>query len=337
MTLQPRNTSQPTSLTDLDLTVAIPTLGRVEEVIHTLQLLIRELMDPTFSQETHHAQVEILVSDQNDPPIANLVNQISGLQSIHPQLILRHQRVAPRGVVHNMNAILSGARGRVILFLDDDVDFEPRLIRAHLKNYSPTLEAKKHGGVAGRVEQPSGDREPSQVQESGRVNRYTGAVVAQFNSLTRQTSVDFGPGGNMSYLKSALIEAGGFDEEFDGNGYFFEPDLGLRVRDAGYSIVFDPLATLKHLQAPRGGCRITDKAVHTQYFVKNGTRLFRKFFPHSPHSVLTWGFLALWTMRAVAYCLAKSLWNRDWRIAHLGIAGLTSGLKANLPSKISRN
>ena len=324
MNLQPRTV----------LTAAIPTLGRTQEVVHTLGLLISEVeavrSRPADARPYDPDQIEILVSDQNQPPIRGLTQAIQIFSQTYPRIRLTHQSVEPRGVVFNMNAILERAQGEILLFLDDDVDFEPRLIERHLKNYEESSPlGTSLGGVAGRVEQPSGDPDPLQVKFSGRVHPWSGTVVAHFNSLNRQESVDFGPGGNMSYRKEALVLAGGFDEGFDGNGYFFEPDLGLRVVRAGFRIAFDPRASLKHLQAPRGGCRITDKAEHTFYFIKNGTRLLRKQIGAGriPRAARRW-VLTGWIIRSALYSLAKALYNGNFRIAQSGLRGLWIGLRA---------
>ena len=59
----------------------------------------------------------------------------------------------------------------------------------------------------------------------------------------------------MSFRKEAIIKAGGFDERFGGSAHLEETDLCLRIRKAGYKIVFDPKAELIHLKDTKGGCR----------------------------------------------------------------------------------
>jgi GT2 family glycosyltransferase len=189
------------------------------------------------------------------------------------------------------------------------------LIEAHLANYAeiPT----DLGGVAGRVEQPEGDLPPENITVFGRYHRWSGTMIARFNASHR-ADVEIAPGGNMSFEREILLGLGGFDPGFEGNGYFFETDGSLRVVEAGFRIVFDPRAQVKHLMAPRGGARVTSKAEHTYSYVKNGIRLYRK---HSPAAGLP-----LFILKQGAYVLAKSAYNFDPRIAGRGLAAIKNAL-----------
>ena len=277
------------------ITVAIPTLGRFEVVRDTVEALLRGTVIPH----------EILISDQNVPAIPDLDRYLEGC----PKFI-RHIRTEPKGVVFNMNRLLHEARGDIILYLDDDIIPSPKLVEAHLKNY----ENDSVYAVAGRVEQPTGDRPPESVKRVGQYSKWTGNMTFHYNGLIRQIC-HFAPGGNMSFIRSRLVESGGFDEGFIGNGYFFESDGSLTfVRKFPGKMVFDPTAELKHLAAPRGGARITDRAIHTYYHVRNGLRLYRH---HSPKLVYPMLFLRLF-----AFAAARSAWRRDPRIFISGMKGL---------------
>ena len=74
------------------------------------------------------------------------------------------------------------------------------------------------------------------IKKTGFYNSWTGQVTGNFNSRSRQ-EVQFAQGAQMSFRKEALLSAGGFDEGFVGNGYFFETDLGLRLIEKGYKII----------------------------------------------------------------------------------------------------
>jgi GT2 family glycosyltransferase len=64
----------------------------------------------------------------------------------------------------------------------------------------------------------------------------------------------FFQGGNMSYRREVLIRLDGFDENFKGNGYREETDLGIRSNRIGVQI-FNPNAYTFHYSARKGGCR----------------------------------------------------------------------------------
>jgi hypothetical protein len=183
-------------------------------------------------------------------------------------------------------------------------------VEAHLKNY----EDDSFYAVAGRVEQPTGDRPAEKVKRTGQFSRWTGKMTFHYNGRVRQVC-DFAPGGNMSFVRARLIESGGFDEGFIGNGYFYESDGSLTfVRKFPGKMVFDPDAELKHLAAPRGGARITDRAVHTYYHVRNGLRLYRH---HSPAPV----YAVMW-LKLFAFSVARAARRLNFRIFQNGMKGL---------------
>lgn len=281
----------------MKVSVCIPTLGRDQEPIDTVSALLKQSRIPD----------EIVIVDQNDPPLPAL----DAFLSQHP--IVRHLRSKRTGVVYNMNVALRSAQGEIILYLDDDVVLDSGLVEAHLKEYG----VGQCLGVSGRVEQPQGDQRPERIYHLGKYGVLTGKVYANFNAM-RRAHVSLAPGGNMSFLRDKLLEIGGFDVGFVGNGYFFESDASLRFSKAFGPMIFNPAATLKHLAAPRGGCRILDKAEHHSYFVRNGFRLFRR---HSPGI-----FLPVFVLRMLALTLGKALKNRDLRILIWGLRAMRVGM-----------
>lgn len=283
----------------LKLSVVIPTLGRSQELIDTVSSLLKQTRLPD----------EIVILDQNQPSLKEVDAFLAKIA------LVKHFKGESPGVAINYNRCLMRATGDVVLYLDDDIIPDSHLVEMHLENYleegkdaSPQL-----GGVAGRVEQPQGDLPPDQIREFGTYHSFSGRITARFNA-TRKAQVAIAPGGNMSFYRRILLETRGFDEGFGGNGYFFETDGSLRV-SSQYRIVFEPRATLKHLMAPSGGARITDKAIHTYHYVKNGIRLYRR---HSP----IWG-APLISARLLSYVIAKAIYNGNLKI-------LTQGLKALL-------
>lgn len=285
------------------VTVAIPTLGRFEEV----KRVITDLLSGTRLPD------EILVSDQNNPVLPELKDF---LDSIHP--IVRRIETRPLGVVFNMNSLLRQARGDIVIFLDDDVEISTGLVSAHAQNY----EDDSISGVAGRVEQPTGDLPASTVTSVGQFNRWTGRAIFRFNGLIRQRCV-FAQGANMSFRKSLLVEAGGFDEGFIGNGYFYESEASLRItKVSGKTLVFDPNATLKHIAAPRGGARIHDRSIHNAFFCYNALRFHRQ---HCPSAVLPVTVLKIFFVT-----IAKALFRRDFKIASRGLSAIAKGLRQDL-------
>jgi GT2 family glycosyltransferase len=62
-------------------------------------------------------------------------------------------------------------------------------------------------------------------------------------------------GGNLSVRRDRILSIGGFDENFVGAAYRFEAEFARRVWRSGGRVLFDPAASIRHLQAARGGTR----------------------------------------------------------------------------------
>jgi GT2 family glycosyltransferase len=97
------------------------------------------------------------------------------------------------------------------------------------------------------------------------------------------------PGCNVSFKREALVEAGGFDERFTGNAVRWENDICLRVRRAGYRVVFAPEARVVHRPSgSEGGCENhhllgrepQSHAWYATYF----QNMFYMSFKHVPHA-----------------------------------------------------
>jgi hypothetical protein len=81
--------------------------------------------------------------------------------------------------------------------------------------------------------------------------------------------------GNLSVRRARAVELGGFDENFISLAYRFETDFARRLTGRGGAIQYSPQATIRHLQALRGGTRVyglhrtscrPDHAVGDYYF-----------------------------------------------------------------------
>ncbi len=62
-------------------------------------------------------------------------------------------------------------------------------------------------------------------------------------------------GGNHSIKVKDAIEVGMYDENYPGVALREETDMAIRLFKSGYKIVYDPEATIIHLNLSSGGCR----------------------------------------------------------------------------------
>jgi len=239
---------------------------------------------PTYRREQRLCQTlaDVLALDGPDPEVI-VVDQSEGhgpeteayLAAVSGRVVyLRHQ---PPSVVAAANRGVAAARGEVVLFLDDDVRIHDRaLIAEHLDNYADAT----IGGVAGRV------LDAERPAEGGFDPRSGDPVWGFFHSgWTHGTrcEVTTAPGANVSFRRSVLRAVGGVDERFAGNAFRWENDLCLRVRAAGYRVVYDPRPTVYHFYGTPGG----NENRHLHGRGPGSHRWYRDFFHNHVYVSLT--------------------------------------------------
>jgi GT2 family glycosyltransferase len=114
------------------------------------------------------------------------------------------------------------------------------------------------------------------------------------------------------YRRSALLEVGGFDEDFF--CYFEDVDLGFRLRLAGYKCVYVPDAVVDHVGSASSGGKRSDFAVYHGHrnlvwcFVKNmpNPLFLPLLFAHFSQTILT-GLVYL--ARGQGRIIAKAKWH----------------------------
>jgi GT2 family glycosyltransferase len=175
-----------------------------------------------------------------------------------------------------MNYALRMARGKVVLFLDDDVVPCRELVASHIGNYDDD----RVWAVAGQVLQP-GQTPQYRTQSVWRRGIWRD-LNFPFNSTT-PVRISNCMAGNLSVRRARALEMGGFDENFISLAYRFETDFARRLTDRGGEIQFSPEAVIQHLQAMRGGTRVyghhrttckPDHAVGEYYFALRHGRRF---------------------------------------------------------------
>jgi GT2 family glycosyltransferase len=207
------------------ISVVLPTVDRAEAVYN----LVRHLEHQTLKPH------EIVVVDQSADENARLA-----------ALPVRVHRIRERGLPNARNVGVGLATGDVVLFLDDDSIPSPGLVEAHARRYSDPGVHGVGGRVLGGYDRAGG--------VPGRFDPASGRVSRNFSS-EQGGDADHLPGGNMSFRREVFGRAGGFDPAYGGSAIGEETDFCLRVRRAGFRLVYEPAAVLEHLHLPTGGCR----------------------------------------------------------------------------------
>ncbi len=238
--------------------VIIPTRNREGYALAASEMLLAE----------KYPRFRVIVVDQSDSPSQRLCL----LAERDPRLVYHPSE--PQGLPAARNEGLRLSSADIVVFIDDDVAVDPGFIAAHAEAYDrPDV-----GAVAGKIRENghTGSKLPS--GKMGTVNFWTGALHRGYTEDIPR-DVDLAPGGNMSFRRSEILAAGGFDERFGGSFLFEESDASLTVRARGLRIRYVPRAALTHLRAPSGGCRPPDRNRETYWYCHNFMVLFRKHFP----------------------------------------------------------
>jgi GT2 family glycosyltransferase len=144
-----------------------------------------------------------------------------------------------RGRGAAINAGLHAATGDLVILLDDDMEPLPSFVTAHRRAHAA---AARHG-VMGAVPIPLDERSSASA-------RY---IAARFNGHLRNLErkdyarrlTDF-YSGNFSIPREALLQVGGFDEDFRLYGNE-DLELSFRLAKAGIAIAYEPGAlALQH-------------------------------------------------------------------------------------------
>jgi len=235
----------------LNISVIIPTYKRGMILIKSIQCILKNRY-PSF---------EVLVIDQTESHDPEVHGQLKYLDASGQ---IRWVRLPIPSLPLARNVGLQRAQGDIILYCDDDIFVDPEFIAAHVSRYNDPRVA----AVAGRVITPN--RTDSWNLETfdlsalasvrgsrprpGRLSP-DGNNESHFDQTGYHGEVEWGQGCNMSFRRSALLEAGGFDERYTGTAIHEEVDAFVRVRSLPHRAVFEPGAWMIHFKHSNGGCR----------------------------------------------------------------------------------
>ncbi len=241
----------------INVTIIIPTYKRIDSLA-LLLISLKPEVDKT---------IEIIVVEQGVSHKSEINHHLKNFQHA------KHEFLEEIGTVQAINHALKISKGKIIILLDDDVIVHPGLIAGHTENYKDP----QVGSVVGRVLTAGHKLEPKH-SHVGKIDMF-GNFSDGYSSTIRQY-VDTTIGCNCSWRKNALERIGGLDPNFWGIALRFEADISLRLKKAGYSIVFDPVAVVDHMRADSGGTRKSEgRLAWYKNFFSNETYFFLKYRP----------------------------------------------------------
>lgn len=277
--------------------VIISTRNREEMVIQTVEMLL----------EQDYPDYRIIVCDQSDVPSGHLKR----ISESHANLF--YHVAETRGIPAGRNEGLALSKSDIVIFVDDDILPTPGFIQGHVLAY----ENETVGGTAGKVIEMTPEmNKPVPPEKVGKVNYWIGEIYRGFTH-DHHLYIDSAQGVNMSFLRSAIMGAGCFDERFGGASLFEETDVCLTFKEKGYRIRYTPEAVLTHLHARSGGCRIPDPNREMYWYAHNFMLLFLKHFPRRTFPV----WFAIRCMKMIRDALrSRSVYPLVW-----GLRGMVNG------------
>jgi GT2 family glycosyltransferase len=256
----------------------IPTYRRRNHLLDVLQMLSKQAVQPD----------EVIVIDCS--PAQEALSE-ADLQSLPPWLVYRRPQIPHGNISAQRNLALRRSRGDIILFLDDDVEFDAGLISAHLD----VLAATGAHAISGLVLRPGRTPISGPLPFHAPKIQFPGGPNFQLSSIVHETFVVCT--ANFSVRRTALAKVGGFDEQLSGTRD--DVDLGIRLQKAGFTVLHHPAPSVLHLMVDGSGSRSADLALEWSL-----TNLFYFQFKHFWEDRRTWLLLrTYWD-----YCRPSRLW-----------------------------
>jgi glycosyltransferase involved in cell wall biosynthesis len=201
-------------------------LPRISVVINTLNRAksLRDTLE-SFRWQTYEGQFEVIVV--NGP---STDNSQALIESWLPKIRIGRCPAANLSMSRNIGICM--AAGDIVAFIDDDGIPEPEW----LAQIAAAYERDEVGGAGGRVYDHTGYHFQCEYCLVDRLANADSTVPGPMPQRCFPGSFQFPHllGTNATFRRSALLEIGGFDEEFE---YFLdETDVCLRLMDAGYLI-----------------------------------------------------------------------------------------------------
>lgn len=207
--------------------VVVATCCRPDHLRICLQHLDAQTLQP----------LEIVVVDASpDERTRRVVNELPGIR------YLRNERGV--GSTATSRAIgLAATRGEIVAYVDDDAFAAPEWLQRLLLPYQDESVA----AVGGRARNGRPGEETEGLGSIGRLlpdGRLTGNFAADPG---HDVDTDHLLGANMSYRRSVVERLGGIHDHYPGTCLREETDIALRMRRAGYRVVYTPSAVVDHV------------------------------------------------------------------------------------------
>lgn len=179
-----------------------------------------------------------------------------------------------QGFLRNCNNAAKAARGKYVMFLNNDTQVTPGWLSAlvDLIESDDTI-----GMVGSKLVYPDG-----RLQEAGGIIWSDGSGW-NYGRLDNPDKAEYNYVKDVDYISGAAIllsvklwkQIGGFDDRF-APAYCEDSDLAFEVRKAGYRVVYQPLSKVIHFEGVSNGTDVNGTGLK-RYQVENSKKLKEKW------------------------------------------------------------
>lgn len=240
------------------ITIIIPTsVGREKELKELLVNLLVKL------KIRYEIIVAVDVSIHSKKIVEALRRKYKNLKLIYSPI--------KRGRCRAKNEAAKVAKGKILVFLDDDVEI---LSKNYFDRILEIFKDSNVGAASGReIKIGKESKLKKIVKVVGRIS-LLGEVISNFDTdLGKPIEVDALPGCNFAVRKDVFMKTM-FDEAYDiGTAYREETDIQIRIKRMGYKLIFDPSIAVYHKDTK--DVRFLEKwfkwyyVLNTFFFMKN--------------------------------------------------------------------
>jgi GT2 family glycosyltransferase/SAM-dependent methyltransferase/glycosyltransferase involved in cell wall biosynthesis len=239
-----------------EVSVIIPVYGQLDHTLRCLESISRHAPTVPF---------EVLVVDDASPEPMDALEDVDGVRVV--------RNSANLGFIGSCNRGAAEARGRLLLFLNNDVEVLP----GWCDELAATFESVPAAGIVGsKLIYPDG-----RLQEAGGIvwNDGTAWNFGRHDDPAKpeysyRRLVDYVSGASLMIPADLFHGVGGFDTLYT-PAYGEDSDLAFKVRSVGREVVFQPLSQIIHYEGVTSGTDVSQGV--KAYQVENQKKLFRRW------------------------------------------------------------
>jgi GT2 family glycosyltransferase/glycosyltransferase involved in cell wall biosynthesis len=239
------------------VSVIIPVFGRVDLTWRCLA---------SIATHAPEAPIEVLVVDDGSPD--DTAQRLGGIE--HLRLI---RLATNQGFIRACNRGAHEAHGRYLLFLNNDTVVGTGWCDELVRTF---VDVPNAGIVGAKLIYPDGSLQEAGgiIWKDGSGWNYGRGDDPLKPEYSYRREVDYVSGAALAVPRDLFLELGGFDEHY-APAYGEDSDLAFRVRQAGRTVVYQPLAQVIHEEGATSG---RDLATGVKaYQVQNAQKLYARW------------------------------------------------------------